>query len=75
MGPGVTASGWLGVNQTKVIAASAYIGSCTLTKDLVAELLGIDADTFEPTRVSALLSDHEVVTGKAHTLAKLCGEK
>ena len=26
----------LGVNQTKVIAASAYIGSCTLTKNLVA---------------------------------------
>jgi hypothetical protein len=26
----------LGVNQTKVTAASAYVGSCTLTKNLVA---------------------------------------
>src|SRR3954452_8045498 len=33
----------LGVNQTKVIAASAYVGSCTLTKDLVAALLGCEA--------------------------------
>ena len=31
----------LGVNQTKVIASSAYIGSCALTKDLVAALLGV----------------------------------
>ena len=28
----------LGVNQTRVIAASAYVVSCTLTKDLVAGL-------------------------------------
>src|SRR5688572_22584152 len=41
----------LGVNQTKVIAASAYVGSCTLTKELVAVLLGVDVDTFEPSRV------------------------
>ena len=34
----------LGVNQTKVIASSAYIGSCALTKDLVAALLGVDAE-------------------------------
>src|SRR4051812_38428538 len=33
----------LGVNQTKVIAGSAYVGSCALTKDLVAALLGVDA--------------------------------
>ena len=30
----------LGVNQTKVIAGSAYIVSCMLTRDLVAALLG-----------------------------------
>ena len=38
----------LGVNQTKVIAASAFVGSCALTKDLVAQLLGKDAATYEP---------------------------
>jgi hypothetical protein len=65
----------LGVNQTKVIAASAYVGSCTLTQELVAVLLGVDADTFEPTGVSALLSAHEDATGKAHTWASLCSEK
>ena len=59
----------LGVNQTKVIAASAYVGSCTLTKELVAALLGVDVDTFEPSQVAALLSAHEVVTGKAHSLS------
>jgi len=64
----------LGVNQTKVIA-SAYVGSCTLTQELVAALLGVDADTFEPTGVSALLSAHEDATGKAHTWASLCSEK
>ena len=65
----------LGVNQTKVTAASAYVGSCTLTKDLVVALLGRDADKFEPAGVSALLSAHEAVTGKAHTLSSLCDEK
>ena len=34
----------LGVNQTKVTAASAYVGSCTLTKNLVAAMLGVDAE-------------------------------
>ena len=38
----------LGVNQTKVIAGSAYVGSCALTKDLVAALLGVDAASYEP---------------------------
>jgi len=65
----------LGVNQTKVTAASAYVGSCTLTKDLVVALLGRDADKFEPAGVSALLSAHEAVTGKAHPLSSLCDEK
>ena len=37
----------LGANQTKVIASSAYIGSCALTKDLVAALLGVDAEPDE----------------------------
>jgi hypothetical protein len=65
----------LGVNQTKVIAASAYVGSCTLTQGLVAALLGVDADKFEPAGVSVLLSAHEDVTGKSHTWSSLCDEK
>ena len=32
----------LGVNKTQVIAGSAYVGSCALTKNLVAELLQQD---------------------------------
>src|SRR5687767_11727556 len=35
----------LGVNQTKVIAGSAYVGSCTLTKDLVDALLGCEVSS------------------------------
>jgi hypothetical protein len=58
----------LGVNQTKVTAASAYVGSCTSTKSLVAAILGVDADKFEPSGVPALLAAHEMVTGKVHTL-------
>jgi hypothetical protein len=65
----------LGVNQTKVTAASAYVGSCTLTKSLVAAILGVDADKFEPSGVPTLLAAHEMVTGKVHTLAALCDEK
>ena len=38
----------LGVNQTQLIARSAYIGSCALTKDLVATLLKRDPTSFEP---------------------------
>ena len=58
----------LGVNQTKVIAGSAYVGSCALTKDLVAALLGVDAASFEPAGVTELLEAHEVATGASHTL-------
>src|SRR6187431_3809760 len=65
----------LGVNQTKVIAGSAYVGSCTLTKDLVAALLGKDATSFEPDGVTELLSDHEAATGALHTLLSLSSEK
>jgi hypothetical protein len=65
----------LGVNQTKVIAGSAYVGSCTLTKDLVAALLGSDASSFEPDGVAELLSAHEAATGALHTLSSLASEK
>ena len=65
----------LGVNQTKVIAGPAYIGSCTLTKDLVAALLRVDPATFQPSGVDELLSAHETATGAAHTLASLSSEK
>ena len=46
----------LGVNQTKVIAGSAYVGSCALTRDLVAGLLGREATLYEPPGVSELLT-------------------
>ena len=65
----------LGVNQTKVIAGSAYIGSCALTRALVAALLGRDASTFELVSVPELLAAHEAATGAAHTSASLAGEK
>ena len=61
----------LGVNQTKVIAGSAYIGSCALTKDLVAALLGVDASSFEPMRVTELLAAHEVSTGASHLVVSV----
>lgn len=65
----------LGVNQTKVIAGSAYVGSCALTKDLVAALLGCEASSFEPDGVGDLLSAHEAATGALHTLSSLASEK
>jgi hypothetical protein len=65
----------LGVNQTKVIAGSAYVGSCALTKDLVAALLGREASSFEPDGVVDLLSAHEAATGTLHTLSSLASEK
>ena len=61
----------LGVNQTKVIAGSAYIGSCMLTKDLVAALLGHEVSSFEPAGVTSLLSAHEVITGASHAFRLL----
>lgn len=61
----------LGVNQTKVIAGSAYVGSCALTKDLVAALLGVDASSYEPMGVAELLAAHEATTGVSHTLSSL----
>ena len=59
----------LGVNQTKVVAGSAYVGSCALTRDLVAALLG--EDSYEPTGVADLLSLHEAATGASHEIESL----
>ena len=59
----------LGVNQTKVVAGSAYVGSCALTRDLVAALLG--QVVYEPTGVTELLSLHEVLTGASHDFESL----
>jgi hypothetical protein len=42
---------------------------------LVAALLGEDPATFEPVGVTELLAAHEAITGSAHTLSSLCGEK
>jgi hypothetical protein len=65
----------LGVNQTKVIAGPAFIGSCCLTKDLVAALLKQDSSAFEPSDVKSLLADHEVATGITHELPALSDAK
>ena len=65
----------LGVNQSKVIAGSAYVGSCALTKNLVAHMLGLDPSTYEPAGVSALLSAHETATGVPHDFAAFSEQK
>jgi hypothetical protein len=65
----------LGVSQTRVTAGSAFVGSCALTKDLVAQLLGKDGATYEPDGVSELFAAHEAVTGNLHDFASLCTEK
>jgi len=61
----------LGVNQTRVIAGSAYVGSCALTKDLVAALLKRDGASYEPSGVSELLSAYESATSAVHDFATL----
>jgi hypothetical protein len=62
----------LGVNQTRLIARSAYIGSCALTRDLVGALLKKeDPSSFEPTGVLDLLAFHEDATGKSHDFDSL----
>ena len=65
----------LGVNQTKVIAGSAYVGSCALTRDLVAALLKRDASSYEPSAVSALLSVHESAAGTLHDFSNLSSKQ
>jgi hypothetical protein len=61
----------LGVNQTKAIAGSAYVGSCALTKDLVAALLKRDGSSYEPSGVLELLAAHKSATGTAHDFSTL----
>ena len=63
----------LGVNQTKV--RPAYVGSCCLTKDLVAALLKHDSSSFEPSDVKGLLATHEVATDISHELVALSDSK
>ena len=65
----------LGVNQTKVIAGPAYLGSCCLTKDLVAALLKRESSSFEPSDVKELLAAHEAATGITHELSSLSEAK
>ena len=50
----------LGVNQTKIIAGPAYIGSCVLTRALVAALL--KRKEYDPPGVVELLVAHEEAT-------------
>jgi hypothetical protein len=59
----------LGVNQTKIVAGPAYIGSCVLTRDLVAALL--KRKEYEPSGLTELLAVHEVATSVSHDLADL----
>src|SRR3990170_2613862 len=56
-------------DQTKVISGSAYVGSCALTRDLIAVLLG--EDSYEPTGVAELLLLHEAATGASHDFESL----
>ena len=64
----------LGVNQTRAIAGSAYVGSCALTKDLVAALLEQDSSSMMP-GVSELLTSHETATGITHDFASLSSKQ
>jgi hypothetical protein len=47
----------------------SIVGSCALTRDLVAALLG--QVSYEPTGVAGLLSLHEAATGTAHDFESL----
>ena len=49
-----------------MIAGPAFVGSCALTKDLVASMLGIDPSSYVPTGVTELLATHESITGLSH---------
>src|SRR4029079_911203 len=63
----------IGVNRTKIIAGPAYIGSCVLTRDLVAALL--KRKKFEPVGVTELLAAHEAFTSAAHDVADLSTQR
>jgi hypothetical protein len=63
----------VGVNQTKVVAGPAYVGSCVLTRDLVAALL--KRKEYEPPGLAELLSAHEEATSVSHDLASLATQR
>jgi len=63
----------LGVNQTKVIAGPAYMGSCVLTRGLVAALL--KRKEYEPPGLAELLVAHETATSFGHDLADLSTQR
>ena len=63
----------IGVNQTRIVAGPAYIGSCVLTRDLVAALL--KKKKYEPSGVAELLVAHEDATSAAHDLADLSTQR
>ena len=65
----------LGVNQTKVVAGPAYVGSCALTKDLVAAMLGVSPAVYDPTGVPELLASHEQITGLVHNFKFLVPQR
>lgn len=59
----------IGVNQTKIVAGPAYIGSCVLTRDLVAALL--KRKHYNPPGVAELQAEHEAATSIPHDLVDL----
>ena len=59
------------VAQTRAIAGAAFLGSCALTKDLVAAILHRDLATYTPDDVTALLDEHKDATGKVHEFSSL----
>jgi hypothetical protein len=63
----------VGVNRTKIVAGPAYIGSCVLTRDLVAALLR--RKKYEPAGVVELLAAHEEATSAAHDVADLSTQR
>ena len=54
----------IGVNQTKIVAGPAYIGSCVLTRDLVVR----KRKHYDPPGVAELLAEHEAATSIPHDL-------
>ena len=63
----------LGVAQTRQVAGAAFVGSCALTRDLVAAIL--KRESYHPDGVTELLADHAHTTGKPHEFEALTRER
>jgi hypothetical protein len=62
----------LGITQTRTVAGAAFVGSCALTQQLVADMLQRDPAEFLPFEVEELLKAHEDSTGSHHEFQDLC---